>query len=293
MSEPLGSRRFDIISIFPEMFDSLRECGITARAHQRGLYSLHCWNPRDQVNDPHRTVDDRPYGGGPGMVMLAAPLEKSIEAAKAAQRAALGRSGPVIYLSPQGRPLDHARVMELVDQPALTLLCGRYEGVDQRLIDRCVDEEISLGDFVLSGGELPAMVLIDAIVRQLPGALNTAGSAIEDSFVDGLLDCPHYTRPEVYEGVAIPDVLRSGNHAEIRRWRLKQALGRTWQRRPELLGARRLSKEESRLLEAFKQETIETRTTADASFANNRAHQVATCSAHQATGQTDHTGVTQ
>ena len=165
----------------------------------------------------------------------------------------MGAAGKVIYLSPQGRPLDHRRVLELVAEPAVILLCGRYEGVDQRLIERCVDEEISLGDFVLSGGELPAMVLLDAMIRQLPGALNDEDSAVEDSFVDGLLDCPHYTRPVVYEGMAVPDVLLSGNHAEIRRWRLQQSLGQTRLRRPDLLASRTLSKEEFRLLEAFRQ----------------------------------------
>src|SRR5690606_37508620 len=204
--------------------------------------------------DPHRTVDDRPYGGGPGMVMLAEPLMQSIAAARLAQQASTGSTGRVIYLSPQGRRLDQAAVLELAAQPGLVLLCGRYEGVDQRLIDRAVDEEVSLGDFVLSGGELPAMVLLDAIVRQLPGALNTAGSALEASFADGLLDCPHYTRPEVYEDERVPDVLLSGNHAAIRRWRLKQSLGRTWLRRPDLLAARQLSKTELKLLEEFRQE---------------------------------------
>jgi tRNA (guanine37-N1)-methyltransferase len=187
------------------------------------------------------------------MVMLPGPLEKSIASAKARQAVSTGAAGRVIYLSPQGRQLDHGRVLELASEPALVLLCGRYEGVDQRLIERCVDEEISLGDFVLSGGELPAMVLLDAMIRQLPGALNDGDSAVEDSFVDGLLDCPHYTRPVVYEDMAVPDVLLSGNHAEIRRWRLQQSLGRTELRRPDLLAERKLSKEELRLLEAFRQ----------------------------------------
>ena len=249
-----GARRYDVITLFPEMFAALTGSGITRRAIDRGLYALEFHNPRDFTSDPHRTVDDRPYGGGPGMVMLAEPLTQAIRAARAAQQAALGRSGRVIYLSPQGRRLAQEVVLELAAEPALVLLCGRYEGVDQRLIDREVDEELSLGDFVLSGGELPAMVLLDAIVRQLPGALNTAGSAQEDSFVDGLLDCPHYTRPERYEDEAVPEVLLSGNHAAIRRWRLKQSLGRTWLRRPDLLGARPLSKTELKLLEEFRQE---------------------------------------
>ena len=249
-----GPRRYDVVTLFPEMFAALTGSGITRRAIDRGLYALGFHNPRDFTSDPHRTVDDRPYGGGPGMVMLAEPLTQAIRAARAAQQAALGRSGRVIYLSPQGRRLAQEVVLELAAEPALVLLCGRYEGVDQRLIDREVDEELSLGDFVLSGGELPAMVLLDAIVRQLPGALNTAGSAQEDSFADGLLDCPHYTRPERYEDEAVPEVLLSGNHAAIRRWRLKQSLGRTWLRRPDLLGARPLSKTELKLLEEFRQE---------------------------------------
>jgi len=249
-----GLRRYDVVTLFPEMFAALTGSGITRRAVDRGLYALGFHNPRDFTSDPHRTVDDRPYGGGPGMVMLAEPLMRAIDAARIAQQDALGRSGRVIYLSPQGRRLDQAAVLELAAEPGLVLLCGRYEGVDQRLIDREVDEELSLGDFVLSGGELPAMVLLDAIVRQLPGALNTAGSALEDSFADGLLDCPHYTRPELYENERVPEVLLSGNHAAIRRWRLKQSLGRTWLRRPELLAARQLSKTELKLLEEFRQE---------------------------------------
>lgn len=253
VSVPEGRKAYDVVTLFPEMFASLTGFGITGRALERGLYELNCWNPRDFTEDRHRTVDDRPYGGGPGMVMLPGPLEKSIVAAKARQAASVGSAGRVIYLSPQGRPLDHERVLALVAEPALVFLCGRYESVDQRLIERCVDEEVSLGDFVLSGGELPAMVLLDAMIRQLPGALNDGDSAIEDSFVDGLLDCPHYTRPVVYEEMAVPDVLLSGNHAEIRRWRLQQSLGRTELRRPDLLAGRKLSKEELRLLEAFRQ----------------------------------------
>lgn len=248
-----GRRAYDVVTLFPEMFGALSGFGVTGRAQDRTLYELQCWNPRDFTEDRHRTVDDRPYGGGPGMVMLPGPLEKAICAAKARQAESVGRAGRVIYLSPQGRRLDHARVLELVAEPSLVLLCGRYEGVDQRLIERCVDEEISLGDFVLSGGELPAMVLLDAMIRQLPGALNDGDSAVEDSFVDGLLDCPHYTRPVDYEGVSVPAVLMSGNHAEIRRWRLQQSLGRTEQRRPDLMSGRVLSKEEFRLLEAFRQ----------------------------------------
>lgn len=249
-----GLRRYDVITLFPEMFAALTGSGITRRAIDRGLYALGFHNPRDFTGDPHRTVDDRPYGGGPGMVMLIEPLAQAIAAARAAQEQTLGRSGRVIYLSPQGRRLDQSVVMELAAEPGLVLLCGRYEGVDQRLIDREVDEELSLGDFVLSGGELPAMVLLDAIIRLLPGALNDADSAQEDSFAAGLLDCPHYTRPEVHAGQAVPAVLLSGNHAAIRTWRLKQALGATWRRRPDLLTSRKMSKTELSLLEQFRQE---------------------------------------
>lgn len=248
------ARRFDVVTIFPEMFAAVRDFGISRRAVERGLWVLQCWNPRDYTHDIHRTVDDRPYGGGPGMVMMAPPLASAIEAAKAAQLASTGSAGRVVYLSPQGRPLDHSGVMRLAQEPALVLLCGRYEGVDQRLIDAVVDEEVSIGDFVVSGGELPAMLLMDAIVRHLPGALNDADSAVEDSFVAGLLDCPHYTRPEIYINERVPAVLMSGNHAEIRRWRLKQAVGWTWVKRPDLLLKRRLSRDENLLLDVFKQE---------------------------------------
>lgn len=240
---------FDVITLFPEMFTAVADYGITRRAREQGLWRLALWNPRDFAVDNYRTVDDRPYGGGPGMVMLAEPLEKAIAAARNNQA-----GGKVIYLSPQGRSLRHERVLELAQDVGAILLCGRYEGIDERLIGRCVDEEISLGDFVLSGGEIAAMALIDAVVRQLPGALNDADSALEESFAGGLLDCPHFTRPEVHEGVPVPPVLLSGNHAEIRRWRLKQSLGRTWLRRPELISHRLLSSEEANLLEEFKRE---------------------------------------
>ncbi len=242
---------FDVITLFPEMFVAVADYGITRRAREQGLWRLSLRNPRDFAVDNYRTVDDRPYGGGPGMVMLAEPLEKAIGAARASQPGA-----KVICLSPQGRPLSHERVLELAQEAGAILLCGRYEGIDERLVGRCVDEEISLGDFVLSGGEIAAMALIDAVVRQLPGALNDADSAVEDSFAAGLLDCPHYTRPEVYQGLPVPPVLLSGHHAEIRRWRLKQALGRTWLRRPELIERRQLSQEESVLLEEFRQEQV-------------------------------------
>lgn len=254
MDSAVDARRYDIVTLFPEMFSALTDCGITRRAKERGLYELGFHNPRNFVEDVHRTVDDRPYGGGPGMVMLAEPLTQSIRQAQRAQRERIGQTGRVLCLSPQGETLTHRKVLQLAAQPGLILLCGRYEGIDQRLLDECVDEEISLGDFVLSGGELPAMALIDAIVRQLPGALNDADSAAEDSFVDGLLDCPHYTRPEVYDGRRVPQVLLSGDHARIRRWRLKQALGNTWRRRPDLLATRGMSDEEVRLLEEFRRE---------------------------------------
>jgi tRNA (guanine37-N1)-methyltransferase len=240
--------RFDVVTLFPETFAAITASGITARALQRGLWRLEAWNPRDFTDDAYRSVDDRPYGGGPGMVMLAEPLEKALDALQAAG------GGPVTYLSPQGRRLDHAKVVELAGREAVTLLCGRYEGVDERLLRRRVDEELSLGDFVLTGGELAAMAVIDAVVRQLPGALGDEESAVEESFADGLLDCPQYTRPEVYAGEQVPDVLLSGHHANIRRWRLKQSLGRTWLRRPELIAARTLSEEENRLLEEFRRE---------------------------------------
>jgi tRNA (guanine37-N1)-methyltransferase len=227
--------QFDVVTLFPEMFAALTQSGITRRAFEQKRCELVLWNPRDFTTDNHRTVDDRPYGGGPGMVMLAKPLEAAINAAKKRQ-GAHGLPVPrVVYLSPQGRPLTHQRVMQMTREPGLVLLCGRYEAVDQRLLDRCVDEEISLGDFVLSGGELPAMALMDAVIRQLPGVLHDDASATEDSFVNGLLDCPHYTRPEEYEGVAVPSVLLGGHHAEIVKWRRERALEATAKKRPELI----------------------------------------------------------
>ncbi|MBL8508721.1 tRNA (guanosine(37)-N1)-methyltransferase TrmD [Chitinimonas sp. JJ19] len=246
--------RFDVVTIFPAMFEAIAQHGVTQRAHEQALFGLQCWNPRDYSTGNYRRVDDRPYGGGPGMVMLPEPLEAAIEDARAAQAAAGAARSRVVYMSPQGAPLTHESVMRLLQEPGLIILAGRYEGIDERVIARQVDEEISIGDYVLSGGELPAMVLIDALVRQLPGVLNDAASAQEDSFVDGLLDCPHYTRPEEYRGMAVPEVLLSGNHAAIRRWRLKQSLGRTWLRRPELLQDRQLTKEEARLLREFQSE---------------------------------------
>ncbi|MDD5176679.1 MAG: tRNA (guanosine(37)-N1)-methyltransferase TrmD [Sterolibacterium sp.] len=248
------SPRFDVITLFPEIFAAVTQSGITRRALENGLWRLNCWNPRDFTEDNYRSVDDRPYGGGPGMVMLAAPLEQAIAAARLARREAGVAEAKVIYLSPQGSTLTHARVLELAQSNGAIVLCGRYEGVDQRLIERCVDEEISLGDFVLSGGEIAALALIDATVRQLPGALNDAESATEESFATGLFDYPHYTRPEDYAGMRVPEVLLSGNHERIRLWRLKQALGRTWRRRPELIERRLLNREETSLLEEFRRE---------------------------------------
>ncbi len=216
---------------------------------------LQTWNPREFTSDNHRTVDDRPYGGGPGMLMMAEPLAHAIEAARLAQALEGVKKSCVIHLSPQGRPLTHEVVKELLARDeGLILLASRYEGVDERLIRQYVDEEISIGDYVLSGGELAAMVLVDSVVRHLPGVLGDADSAQQDSFVQGLLDCPHYTRPEVYKGEGVPEVLMSGHHAEIEKWRLKQALGRTWQRRPDLLAKRQLTKQEARLLAEYQQE---------------------------------------
>ena len=248
-----GMLRFDIVTLFPEMFAAVSDCGISRRALERGLWQMACWNPREWAENAYGSVDDRPFGGGPGMVMRARPLECAIAAARSARQDV----GRVIYLSPQGRRLDHPKVVELAAGSGAILLCGRYEGVDERLIERCVDEEVSLGDFVLSGGEIAAMALIDACVRQLPGALNDDASAVEDSFAagaGGLLDCPHYTRPEVYEGMLVPETLLSGHHENIRRWRFKQSLVRTRERRPELYAewraqhARGLSKQEAQLL---------------------------------------------
>ena len=243
--------QFDCVTLVPEMFAAVSDWGITRRAREQGRFALRTWNPRDFTTDNHRTVDDRPYGGGPGMVMLADPLEKAVNAAQAAGGAR------VLYLSPQGPVLDHKKVIALSGEARLILLCGRYEGIDERLFSRVVDEEVSIGDYVLSGGELAAMVLIDACVRQLPGVLNDEGSAAQDSFSAGLLEGPQYTRPELYQGEAVPSVLLSGNHADIARWRLKQAVGRTWLRRPELLESRGLSQTEKSLLEEFRRDQNE------------------------------------
>ncbi len=240
---------FDVVTLFPEMFQALKDFGITSRAFHEAFVDLTLWNPRDFTSDTHRTVDDRPYGGGPGMLMMIEPLKKAIDAAKKAQMNKGIKDVRVIHLSPRGLPLTHQKVMELSKTSGLIFLASRYEGVDERLIESSVDEEISIGDYVLSGGELPTMVVMDAIIRQLPGVLGDDNSAIEDSFVNGLLDCPHYTRPEVYEGSRVPDVLLSGNHARISAWRLQQSLALTKVKRPDLLAARLLTKEETRLLQ--------------------------------------------
>lgn len=239
--------RIDVITLFPELVAGVAHHGITGRAVERGLLELQLWNPRDNATDRHGTVDDRPYGGGPGMVMKVEPLATTLRKARAASELA----PRVIYLSPQGRKLDQAGVRELARAQRLILICGRYEGVDERLIEAEVDEEWSIGDYVLSGGELPAMVMVDALTRMIPGALGHQDSAEEDSFTDGLLDCPHYTRPECWEGRQVPTVLLSGDHGRVARWRQKQALGRTWLRRPELLRERELDDNSRRLLEEF------------------------------------------
>lgn len=239
-----------IITLFPEMFDAIIKHGVTSRAVNNGLLNISCWNPRDFTFDKHKTVDDRPYGGGPGMLMMVQPLKDAIHKAKEE----LGHKAKVVYLSPQGKRFEQKAVDHFVNQNELIFICGRYEGIDERLIQSEVDEEWSIGDFVLTGGELAAMTMIDAISRFIPGVLNHNDSAKEDSFATGLLDCPHYTRPEVLDGMAVPDVLMSGHHKEIRRWRLKQSLGRTWLRREDLLLNLALTEEEKLLLDEFKKE---------------------------------------
>jgi tRNA (guanine37-N1)-methyltransferase len=239
--------RIALVSLFPEMFAAVGEHGVTGRAIRQGLVSLSYCNPREYAVDAHRTVDDRPYGGGPGMLMKVDPLQQAIVGAKAT----IGAGAKVICLSPQGRPFHHGKAVELSRLEGFVLVAGRYEGIDERLIEAEVDEELSIGDYVLSGGELAAMVVIDAVIRQLPGVLGHESSALEDSFVDGLLDCPHYTRPERHQGRDVPDVLLSGDHEKVRRWRLKQALGRTYERRPELLEGRPMRPEEETLLAEY------------------------------------------
>ncbi|WP_392563635.1 tRNA (guanosine(37)-N1)-methyltransferase TrmD [Orbus wheelerorum] len=242
--------KIGIISLFPEMFQAITHYGVTSRAVKNNLLDVKYWSPRDFAYDKHKTVDDRPYGGGPGMLMMVQPLRDAIHAAKSE----LGDDTKVIYLSPQGRKLDQKGVYELSKHDKVILVCGRYEGIDERIIQTEIDEEWSIGDYVLSGGELPAMVIVDAIARFIPGVLHHEASAEEDSFANGLLDCPHYTRPEVLDAMAVPDILMSGHHEEIRLWRLKQSLGRTWLRREDLLNNLALTDEEQRLLTEFKRE---------------------------------------
>ena len=239
--------KIGVISLFPEMFSAVTDFGVTGRAIKEGLLEVSVWNPRDFTHDRHRTVDDRPYGGGPGMLMMVQPLVDAIEAAKSD----LGQDTPVIYLSPQGQKLDHKGVQLLSGNDRMILIAGRYEGIDERIIEKYVDAQWSIGDYVLSGGELPAMVLIDAVSRLVPGVLGHQDSAEEDSFANGLLDCPHYTRPEVYNEQQVPSVLLSGNHEKIRRWRLQQSLGRTWLQRPELIKDLALTDEQEALLNEF------------------------------------------
>ena len=239
--------RFDIVTLFPAMIQETATWGVTGKALELGLVELATWNPRDYTHDRHRTVDDRPYGGGPGMVMKVEPLREAIKQARNA-----GNSEClVVYLSPQGRKLDQGAIKRLATYPRLVLVAGRYEGVDERLIEAEIDEEWSIGDYVVSGGELPALVVFDAVVRLLPGVLGHEESARQDSYMDGLLDCPHYTRPEIVDGRKVPDILQSGNHEAIRQWRLKQSLGRTWLRRPELLSGCQLESGQRKLLEEF------------------------------------------
>lgn len=246
--------QFDAITLFPRMFEAITAFGVTGRAYDDGHFGLVFWNPREFSHNAYRTIDDRPYGGGPGMVMMAEPLRAAITAAKQRQRSAGVDNAKVVYLSPQGRPLAQATLARLGAEAGLVLVAGRYEGVDERVLEDEIDEELSIGDYVLSGGELAAMVVIDALVRRMPGVLGDDESAAQDSFVNGLLDHPHYTRPEVYAGRRVPAVLLSGNHAEIARWRLQQALGRTWLRRPDLLTTAELGENEHQLLAQFKRE---------------------------------------
>ncbi len=241
-----------IISLFPEMFKAITDFGVTGRAVKQNLLQVQCWNPRDFTFDKHKTVDDRPYGGGPGMLMMVQPLRDAIREAKATACKEDGVEAKVIYLSPQGRKLDQAGVQTLATNQKLILVCGRYEGIDERLIQTEIDEEWSIGDYVLTGGELPAMTLIDAVARFIPGVLGKQASALEDSFAEGLLDCPHYTRPEVLDGLPVPQVLMSGHHEQIRKWRLEQSLERTWLRRPELLDSLALTDEQRVLLNNIK-----------------------------------------
>jgi tRNA (guanine37-N1)-methyltransferase len=248
-----------VVTIFPEMFQAVSQYGITRKAIEAGLLTLDCFNPRDFTRDRHRTVDDRPYGGGPGMLMKVRPLRDAIASARSqAEKVTNGAATQVIYLSPQGQKIDQVVIEELQKRESLVLVAGRYEGIDERLIEKEVDAEYSIGDYVLSGGELPAMVVIDAVTRLMPGALGHAESAELDSFSNGLLDYPQYTRPEVIEDVPVPGILLSGNHAAIAEWRLKQSLGRTHLRRPELLDHIELNEKQRRLLEEYLEELKET-----------------------------------
>ncbi len=247
---------FDVITLLPDMFDAVTQHGVTGRAKKNNLYHLHTWNPRDYATNRYRTVDDAPYGGGPGMVMMAEPLDLAITDAKIRQTKNGTSRTSVIYLSPQGKRLDHEKILQISKLDGVILLCGRYEGIDERLIEDQVDEEISIGDYVISGGELAAMVLIDAVIRQLPGALGDTQSASQDSHVDHLLEYPHYTRPDIYKEKPVPEVLLSGDHAKIERWRQQQAIGRTWLKRPDLLAKKYpegLPGKEKELLAEFKQ----------------------------------------
>ncbi len=242
--------QFHVITLFPEMIEQACSHGILGRAIKQGIISLSCWNPREYTQDRHRTVDDKPYGGGPGMLMKVQPLADAVAAAR--QQA--GEGAKVVYLSPQGKTLNQSAVKSMAEQQSYILIAGRYEGIDERLIEQLVDEEWSIGDYVLSGGEMPAMIMIDAVARMLPDVLGDDESAQQDSFMEGLLDCPHYTRPEEVNGQTVPEVLLSGDHKAITRWRQKQALGRTWLRRPDLLENLQLDDEQKQLLAEFQQE---------------------------------------
>ena len=246
-------RWFGVVSLFPEMFQTFTEQGVTGRAVKSGKLKVDFFNPRDFTHDKHRTVDDRPYGGGPGMLMMVQPLLDAIRAAKQAAE----KKTKVIYLSPQGKTLTQRGVKQLSENESVILVAGRYEGIDERVIEAEIDEEWSVGDYILSGGELPAMILMDAVARLVPGVLGHAQSAEQDSFSDGLLDCPHYTRPENLHGQSVPSVLLSGDHQKIKQWREKQSLGRTWQRRPELLNDLALTEEQQRLLDEYQQELLQ------------------------------------
>jgi len=242
--------RFDVVTLFPEMITAAASYGVTGRAIERKIVSLSAWNPRDYTHDKHRTVDDRPYGGGPGMVMKYQPLHDAVKNAKQAG----SDTAKVVYLSPQGKPITQALLSKACDISHIILIAGRYEGVDERFVEMDCDEEWSVGDYVISGGELAALIVIDAVTRLLPGVLGHEESARQDSHINGLLDYPHFTRPEQLEGCSVPEVLLSGNHANIERWRMQQALGRTWQRRPDLLKNKSLSAEQEYLLQQFKSE---------------------------------------